>query len=47
MPIAKDKGAIAEYFGVRGPFGRFGQRRQNRWSGHPAKITDQDLQGWL
>ena len=47
-PIAKDKGAIAEYFGVRGiPSAALVKDGKIVWSGHPAKITDQDLQGWL
>ena len=43
-PIAKDKEPSPNTSEFVESFGRFGQRRQNRWSGHPAKITDQDLQ---
>ena len=48
-PIAKDQGStMSDYYGVRGiPAAAVVRDGKVVWRGHPAKVTDEMLNGWL
>jgi len=47
-PIAKENGQMSTYFGVRGiPAAAVVRNGQIVWRGHPARITEDMLKGWL
>jgi thiol-disulfide isomerase/thioredoxin len=47
-PIAKEDGSVAQYFGVSGiPAAAVVKSGKVVWRGHPARITEAMLQGWL
>jgi thiol-disulfide isomerase/thioredoxin len=48
FPIAKESGAVAEYFHVKGiPAAAVVRDGKIIWRGHPLRLTDEMLQGWL
>jgi thiol-disulfide isomerase/thioredoxin len=47
-PIAKETGAVAEYFNVKGiPAAAVIRDGKIIWRGHPLRLTDEMLKGWL
>lgn len=47
-PIAKEDGSVAQYFAVSGiPAAAVVKGGKVVWRGHPARITDAMIQGWL
>ena len=47
-PIAKEDGSVAQYFAVSGvPAAAVVKSGKVIWRGHPARITEAMLQGWL
>ena len=47
-PIAKENGSMSAYFGVRGvPAAAVVKDGKVIWRGHPVRITDDMLKGWL
>lgn len=48
FPMAKDAGSTSAYFGVSGiPAAAVVKGGKIVWRGHPARLTDEMLQGWL
>ena len=48
-PVAKEQdGSLSSRFGVRGiPAAAVVQNGKVVWRGHPARLTDQMIEGWL
>lgn len=47
-PVAKETGAMADNFGVRGiPAAAVVKNGKVVWRGHPARLTDEQITGWL
>lgn len=47
-PVAKEKGDLSERFGVSGiPAAAVVKNGKVVWRGHPARLTDQMVEGWL
>ncbi len=47
-PIAKETGSLSQRFGVRGiPAAAVVKDGKIVWRGHPAKINDQMIEGWI
>jgi len=47
-PIAKETGALSERFGIRGiPAAAVVKDGKVVWRGHPAKVTDSMIEGWI
>lgn len=47
-PMAKESGALAEYFNVKGiPAAAVVKDGQIVWRGHPTRLTDQMLSSWM
>jgi hypothetical protein len=47
-PMAQENGELADYFGVRGiPAAAVVKNGKVVWRGHPARINDEMLKGWL
>ena len=47
-PMAKETGALADYFNVKGiPAAALVKEGKIVWRGHPMRLTDEMLRGWL
>jgi len=47
-PVAKEDGQASEYFGVQGiPAAVVVKNGKVVWRGHPARLTEAQIQGWL